>query len=57
VVNGPFEELDGIPIYVEEDSRAADQWLSELETDAAAVAEPGSGPPTRCGPEGEDEGS
>ena len=56
---GPFEELDGIPIFVEEDSGAADQWLAELETDAVAIAElagPGSGPPTRCGPEGEDEG-
>ena len=57
---GPFEELDGIPIFVEEDYHAADQWFVELETDAAAVAElagPRSGPPTGCGPEGEDEGS
>ena len=38
----------------------ADQWLVELETNNAAVAElaePGSGPSTRCGPEGEGEGS
>ena len=46
---GPFEELDGIPIFVEEDSGAADKWLAELETDTAAIAElagPGSGLPT-----------
>ena len=60
VAKGPFEELDGITIYVEEDSRVADQWLAELETNAAAIAElvePGSGPSTSCGPEREGDGS
>ena len=48
-VNGPFEELDGILIYVEEDSGVADRWLAELETNAAVLAkltEPRCGPPT-----------
>ena len=45
-------------IYVEEDSRVADQWLTELETNAAVLAElakTGYGQTTRRDPEREEE--
>ena len=37
--DGPFEEFDRIPIYVEEDPRVADRWLAEFESSVAALAE------------------
>ena len=51
----PLVELDGILIYVKEDFRAVNRWLTKLVTNAAALAELAkseSGPSTRCGPEG-----